>query len=259
MSRLNDTLLLLRSEWWWRLEPETSCGHRERLGSEPGGRNESWADCPDCELGVVRIRGIKQPCRTCGGRGCRLVDAYTRRPIGSEATGVVKGALRRVPCDGCIGLDSKKERGEGVIPGTTERCPYCGGSGWAPAFQQRIRPFRSGYELYEVLLSGEEISGDPVIDSAAKRRKAGSYDELLLALAELRTRELRFYRATVALEQTTTPLPAIRYDLRAWAGLCFLEPRMPALIRVPAAVVAWERRGAFDERKRRQREERDAA
>jgi hypothetical protein len=257
VSRLNDTLLLIRSEWWWRLEPETSCGHRERLGSEPGGRNEAWLDCPDCELGVVRIRGIKQPCPTCGGRGCRLVDAYTRRPIGSEEVGVVKGALRRVPCDACRPLDWTEERSSGYVNG--ERCRYCSGSGWAPAFQQRIRPFRTSYELYEVLLGADEISGDPVIDAATKRRKAGSYDELLHALAELRTRELRFYRATVALEQTTTPLPAIRYDLRAWAGLCFLEPRMPAVIRVPQAVIAWERRGAFDERKRRQRQERDAA
>jgi hypothetical protein len=251
--RFGEIVLLIRSEWWWRLEPETSCGHRERRGAKPTDRNEEWIDCPDCGgEGKRRVRGVLVSCVPCAGRGTRLVDQYTGRELSSELTEVRTAApLRRVACDACIGLDPSKEKGEGWIHG--ERCIRCDGSGWTLAFQQRIRPFRSGYELYEVLLEREEITGDPAIDAGTRRRKAGSYDELLLALAALRVDDLPRYRALAALEADLRPFAQLLYDRPIVLGLVFVERRMPTPIRVPQAVLAEERRLAYDERKKLRR------
>jgi hypothetical protein len=65
---------------------------------------------------------------------------------------------------------------------------------------------------------------------------------------------LRAYDATVALEHDRRPLRALRYEIPAWFGLCFLERRMPDPIRVPPDVVAIEKREGYDRRKKERRE-----
>ena len=255
VGRLGQVLSLLRSRDLYDAPLPTTTGRmiRQNTRAKAGEGNEEWIDCPDCGgNGRKRIRGIEQTCPRCRGRALILVDQYTGRELGSEKTAVRSAApLRRVPCDACIGLDPKKDRGEGFVHG--ERCPHCDGSGWAPAFAQRMQPFRrKSSQLDRALLEGLR---DPILRAMVVKGALGSYDELSSALAALRVADLASYAATVALETDRRSVKEIRYDLAASFGLLFVERRMPEPIRIPPDVVAIDRRAAA-ERRRSERERR---
>lgn len=250
--RLRKTLLLLRSRDLYDAPTLTSTGQmiRTNTQAEAGEGNEEWRDCPACggRGRWVRRSGREEVCARCKGRALILVDQYTGREIGSEKTEARSAApLRMVPCDACIGLDPKRERGDGVVAG--KLCERCSGSGWAPAFRAPIRPFRTGSDAGMVrdLVRG---LNDPKLRAIVVKGALGSYNELSLAMAQLRVADLRAYRAAVRLETDRRSLREIRYDLAAWFALHFLEMRMPEPIRVPPDVVAIERREGYERRRK---------
>lgn len=254
-ERIAQTILLLRSRDWFDYQPPVSTGQmiRTNTRAQAGEGNEQWIDCPACGgQGKRRMRGIWSACSRCEGRALILVDQYTRREIGSEETGVKKGLPRSIPCDACLPLDPKAERGTGFLNG--ERCRHCDGSGRTLAFQQRIRPFRRPSELVDVLLERTERTGDPRLDAMLLRAKLGSYDELEKAMGALRLHDLYAFREVAALEADRRSLIELRYHARVMAGLDFLVRRMPDPIRVPAAVIAADRRLQYDKRKKSRRE-----
>lgn len=181
-------------------------------------------ECPDCDQGVVRRRGIPYVCESCGGRGWRKVDGYTRRVVGSVDTEVVERSYA-VPCDAC--------GGDGAF-GNLRRCERCKGSGSRVVSGPVMRPWRGSGER------AEERSGDAIMDAAARRSRAGSLDALIEALAELHASWASLYRLVLMADDPARlrdPLPRFHE-----AGLLFLEARMPDPILVPSEAYLYERR-----------------
>lgn len=254
--RLHQITLLLRSLDWYDLQPKSWTPELVRRQSKPGEGPSHRVECPACGgEGTHRVRGIDQPCEPCGGkwsgltlkpgRGWVVVDAYTGRRVGTTETGLER-STRRVRCDACGGEGSVSA---GRWRGANNKCERCSGAGTIEAvlFQR----------FAATLETAREHTGDPVIDAGIRRRKAGSYDELLLLLAELRVNDLDAYRAVAKIDETDKrTLQQLAYDQRAMRGLRFIVARMPDPIRVPSAVAAVERRQRQFEKREERREQR---
>lgn len=237
-QRKRAVVVLYGSLTDYDFQPETSTGAIVRKQAKPGGRNRAKETCGGCKgEGRQRRRGIAYLCDTCHGRGWEYVDQHTRRPIGTEETGTV--ATRRwVACDGCGGPR------KGVVPGMLgngRACAYCSESG-RPGYVLAGRPVR--FAIGTAKGEPELDETDPVFRCLARRKLAGSYDELILATRELRQRSEQTYRLVAAtyIERRRGPreLPA-PLRRRLDAGLVFVAVLMPDPIRVPARAKAQER------------------
>jgi hypothetical protein len=250
-DRYQQLLLLLRSLHDYDVTLPTSTGNIVRRQAKAGEGPTTKLECGDCRgEGGRRIRGVESPCEACGGqwlgkgkyvpgRGWNHVDAYTERKVGSAETELVSPS-KRVRCDAC-------DRGSvtaGPWRGENNKCLLCNGAGEVDAML-----------LHRVFVITEgRSSGDPRLDAIERRKEAGSYDELLIALGTLRAWPDRLrngpylvpallaYRAVTVLEQDNRTLDQLRYDVIVMAAFTFLEPRMPAEIRVPRAAFISDRR-----------------
>lgn len=233
-------ILLYGSLTDYDFQPQTSTGAIVRKQADPRGRVPARETCPDCVEGTVRRRGIPYVCDRCEGRAWIKVDAYTRRPIGSEETGTVSDR-RWVICDSCGG--GAKGRAPGVHA-NGHPCRRCQDSG-RPGHVQAGPPIRftTGNTRVEVELALDET--DPVFRCLAQRKLAGSYDELIAATRELRSLSEHGYRliAGTYIERRQEP-GSLSDQLRRRldAALHFVVLRMPEPIRVPSRVRAQQRK-----------------
>jgi DnaJ-class molecular chaperone len=202
--------------------------------------NEQTILCRDCGgSGKKRERTIERACSTCKGRCVEVVDEYTlRRLTTGDQKGEAKPA-RMVRCDGC--------GGEGKGPWwrlgdeLTNTCRRCWGAKLVLAPRDPIRPFRVAMPRSSV----ETQSADPLLACMERRQEEGSYDELYLALAVLKTEQRTLFRLDVEVfvkaereedELMTGELLALEQ------ALGYLAILMPTAIRVPSWAAQVEQR-----------------
>lgn len=265
--RLARIELLLRCLPFFEHQPETSTGALVRRQSQPGVGPSHKKPCPACGgEKQIRRRGIAYGCVGCGGsgdpvqglslsatelkrrlgRGWVRVDDYTAKKVGSADTELVSKA-RWVHCDaGC-------ERGFFRNGQNCRHCSESGRPGYVLAPSELVR-FRAPGVAVEIEVSAG--GADPLIaaldegyrglgKSVQRRRLAGSFEELLAAMGELKQRLGPVHGLVVAtyLEARLEPgaLPE-RWRQGLRVGLLFIEARMPEEIRLPAGARAIERR-----------------
>jgi hypothetical protein len=241
-------------------QPKTWTGQLVARNAKRGEAPSKRVKCPNCDgEGAIRKRGIMHGCTRCGGADislmlpneatqCRLdyggrgrgwieVDDYTRRQISSVRTGLTV-EWKTVPCDVC--------GGEGVTlnrrwRGDNNRCLRCNGGGRLELTLQQWRATRT--VTYTLDPSSNGSSGDPVLDCMTLRLKSGSFDELLGALAELKTAWPALHRLTLERYVLGQNLRSERLQrLVDEGGLEFLSARMPDEIKLPAGLRQRERR-----------------
>lgn len=216
--------------------------------------NEQTILCRACRGGPKQ-----RICRVCKGTGAEVVDQYTQRRLATETQEGEAPPPRMVRCDECGGSGFGRwwRNGDQL----SKVCRRCRGVGRVPAPEFTVRPFR------EVPLSADAAElgpGDPVVAALEigipgvgkayeRRRQAGSYEELGLALGALRLEHRSLYRLNVRVfvvgEVEEAELGANAAALLEHS-LVYLDSLMPAEIRVPdwAARYESERREAERER-----------
>lgn len=242
MNRLTAVTLLLRALPDLQHEPQTwsSQLRRQTIGGEGPSERISCASCNG--EGSIRKRGIPVACEVCNARGWLVVDAYTRRPIGTLETGVIQ-RVKAVRCDACAGQG---------VHGNQQRCTRCGGSGWVELPLERFQAARM-----RLSADAQELGpADPVVaaldggfpgagQAYRQRTMAGSFEELGLALAALRLELPPAYRTVIRVYVEALYEPEALNEeqrLRHDIGLRYTERLMPEPIRVPSWAARNERR-----------------
>ena len=234
-QRYLNLTLLLRCAGDLEYNPPTWSSTLRRQSIAGEGPSER-IDCNSCQgQGEIRRRGVPFLCEACAGRGWIVVDAYTRRIVGTEETGTVN-RVKAVRCDACAGNGAH---------GNQQRCQVCRGSGWVEVPLSRLAAVRAPLSADAPELG----AGDPVLACLERRERAGDFEQLGLALAALRLELPRSYRTVVRVYveavyevEDLAPYSLLAHDV----GIAYVLRLMPQEIRVPS----W---AARNERRRRER------
>ena len=247
-GRDRDTILLLGSLPDAPFaQPKSWTSELVRKNAKRGEVPAHRVPCPACNgQKRRRVRTVLQPCDRCvGARGKPLgyivVDGMIferfRRQIGTMET-KAPIEFKTVPCDTCGG------RGRTLAPrwrGDGDLCLRCNGGGVLEVLKSAWLASRS----VTVELELRAPIGDAVISAMEARERAGSYDELVSALAELHEEWPALYRLVVDRYVRGEELHDERLErLALEGGVAFLSARMPDPIRVPGSVRRREQEAA---------------
>jgi len=244
MTRQLALALLLRCTTDLTYDPPTWTNQLVTRQSRPGEGPSTRIDCHTCQgQGNVRRRGVPFLCETCAGRGWLIVDAYTRRMIGTAETGLVN-RVKAIRCDACSGNGAH---------GNGQRCEHCRGGGWIEVPLSRLAAVHAPLSADAPELG----AGDPVLACLERRERAGDFEQLGLALGALRLELPRSFRTVVRVYveavyevEELSDYARLAHDI----GLAYLLRLMPDEIRVPAWAARNERRRREQLRRKRREE-----